>query len=208
LLAKIVVVCVGGFWIFYTIYGTISWLMLIEYNPRIAGLPKSYPKMIFLRFLEFLPFICLYDIVNIMGPTEVKLSANQTEIIPGIAEGVKIVYLNRLSIEIGIILLLWAIWNFVWWFVHPKAQLNDLQKSQPIKTFGLLISGLIFLILYPFLLMHFSFINLSVWWSICLLSIFTIVYLFFDVFFIHEGQYKLLTKALSVFIDKSPVDLS
>lgn len=213
LAAKIIIVCLGGFWIFYTIYGTISWLMFIEYSPRAAGLPPSYPKMIFLRFLEFLPFICLYDIVNIMGPTEVKLSANKTEIIPGIAEGVKIIYLNRLSIEIGIILILWAIWNLVWWCLPtqqkiylPQKELDDLKENQPKKTVGLLISGIVF-VLYPFIntysLLHFPLLQ-PLWQGVLLLSIFTFIYLLCDILFIHKEQYDVLTKVLSSLIMNSP----
>ena len=64
LVPKVLVVFAASLWVFYTIYGTITWLMFVEYSPRRAGLPSSYPKLIFLRFLEFLPFLCLHNIFH------------------------------------------------------------------------------------------------------------------------------------------------
>lgn len=214
LLAQTLVICLGGFWIFYTIYGTVSWLMLTEYNPKVAGLPRCYPKMIFVRFLEFLPFIGLHNIVNIMGPTEIKFSATETYIVPGIAAGVDMLHLNRLSIEVGIILWLWTIWNIAWSSSLPtprqdrRTESVDCKKSQGNKTLGLFLSGIVFLFIYPALLYFCPFVKSSAWLSLSLLVLLTVLYILLDILFIHRREYGLLTEALSAAVEDSPESLS
>jgi hypothetical protein len=136
----ILVAIISGAWIFYTLYGTVVWLMVTEHKPREVGLPTSgiFVKMLLLRFLEFLPFICLYDIVNTMAYGEVKLSNIRTLIAPNVIVGVGVDCLQRLSVDIALILILWAVWSFLWelFSSHFDLHLQRTDASANLKNTG------------------------------------------------------------------------
>jgi hypothetical protein len=196
MIEKIGIVLLSGFWFFYIIYGTISWLMYTEYKPKEAGLLPSFEKMLILRFLEFIPFVWLYDIIHILDP-EVNHTGRP---------------ISRLSLDIGIILLLWSTWRILFKILNNKSCYNDKiikWKSVIISIFLSSVFVVIFIVLYFYLgdisdclFKKIRIIN-SNFCATLLLSIITGFYLISDIKIINKKFYETINGVLNDIVNSS-----
>lgn len=179
------IVLISGFWFFYIIYGTLSWLLFTEYDPGKSGFPPSLPKMLILRFLEFIPFIWLYDIIHIIDPLNDYTRP-----------------FSRLSLNIGIVLLIWSIWKMLF---TCFTQTNWRTKKILLPTSALVSFSIIFIVL-SFGLGHLcNSLNTLISkrpqtpytiYSCLILSLLTAIFLLVDIYLIHRDFYKTINKIL------------
>jgi hypothetical protein len=128
-LSNLFPIFLGGFWIFYIIYGTIVWLVFSENYP--SQIDKEIKKeksnyiyfvSIFWRAIDFASLIFIYNIANIF-----KIKENTDNI--NLYSPDK---LGMLSRDLCFICLLWFTWKILQAFITKIVQ----KKHQEIKIFN------------------------------------------------------------------------
>jgi hypothetical protein len=193
---QIIIVILCGFWFFYIIYGTVVWLLFTEYKPYEAKIPPSLQTMIFLRFLEFIPFIWLYDIIRIIDFDKSDLVLGQTVPSP-MVNPFLFRPLSRLALNLGFILFTWSIWKIL--FSQVKEGNNSGEDLWSILL--LLLFAFIFGSSY-FWLGHSRTIHQAM--PIIILYVFTVLYIALDFCLIHSTYYRTINTELEDIFKKKP----